>query len=120
MHGLGLGYVTDKVGLGWVGCGKLPAARFLIVFREIVVAIAHAAGRQEQLRLAGVGEGAVVIVEEQVEGDEQRPRCVQEILHQRGTERAHDWDRTAKTSIKIRPSPAEYCTDSYTTAVLIF
>lgn len=49
-------------------CRRSPGSCYiLVVASEIVLAIADGIGRQECIWLAGVGEGAVVIVEEHVE-----------------------------------------------------
>lgn len=61
----------------------VPGSSFLVPLRVIVVAIAHKARRQEQFRLARVRECAVVVVEENVERDEQCPRGVQQVLHEK-------------------------------------
>lgn len=59
----------------------VPASPFLVILCIVIVAIAHQGRRQEQLRLARVREGAVVVVEEYVKRDEQCPRSVQEVLN---------------------------------------
>lgn len=58
----------------------VPGARFLVVTRVLILAIAHRCNGHEALRLARMREGAVKIVEKDVEPQEQRPTRVQPVL----------------------------------------
>ena len=56
------------------------SAPFLVVASVLVLAVAHGARRQESVGLARVREGAVVVVEEHVERQEEGPHRVEKVL----------------------------------------